>query len=374
VTAPAADPLRLGSDELLQAVMAASFVLGIDPSGRIVLASSGAERLLGYPDGTLAGRSVAEVLRDGTSFADLAAGAEADRMRTLTRGDGTPVQVLLSVASVRSEAGVVTAAVLVASEVPGERRAADALRRAFEREHAAADRLRELGRIKDDFVANVSHELRTPLTTVVGNTEMLLDGDAGELTGPQRRLLSAIERNARRLGTLVGDLLMLSRMQSGKINMSVHRVVLQEVIERALTDAAEQRAASAVHLTVDVAREPLVVDGDAEDLARMVGNVLGNALKFTPADGSVWLRVAADGRYARVDVTDTGIGIPAEEMGLVFDGFFRSSRSQRAESPGTGLGLTIARSIADRHAGTIELRRNEPEGTAVSIRIPLTQP
>jgi signal transduction histidine kinase len=150
-------------------------------------------------------------------------------------------------------------------------------------------------------------------------------------------------------------------------------VVLQEVVERALTEAAQQRAASAVHLAIEIADEPLVVDGDPDDLVRMVGNILGNALKFTPAGGSVRLQVAADGRYARIDVTDTGIGIPPEELGLVFDGFFRSSRSQRNESPGTGLGLTIARSIADRHAGTIELRRNEPEGTAVAIRIPLVQ-
>ena len=115
----------------------------------------------------------------------------------------------------------------------------------------------------------------------------------------------------------------------------------------------------------------LVVEGDAEDLARMLGNVLGNAVKFTPAGGSVRVRLGVDGRYARVDVLDTGIGIPPEELDLVFDGFFRSSRSRRDETPGTGLGLTIAQSIARRHAGVIEVATREPAGTAVEIRLPL---
>jgi signal transduction histidine kinase len=122
---------------------------------------------------------------------------------------------------------------------------------------------------------------------------------------------------------------------------------------------------------VDLPGEPLVVDGDSEDLARMVGNVLGNALKFTPAGGSVAIRLDVVDGFVRIEVTDTGIGIPQDELDSVFDGFFRSSRSQRNESPGTGLGLTIAQSIAARHAGAIEISRREPAGTAVEIRLPL---
>jgi signal transduction histidine kinase len=99
--------------------------------------------------------------------------------------------------------------------------------------------------------------------------------------------------------------------------------------------------------------------------------VLGNALKFTPAGGSVAIRLDVVDGFVRIEVTDTGIGIPEDELDSVFDGFFRSSRSQRNESPGTGLGLTIAQSIADRHAGAIEIGRREPAGTAVEIRLPL---
>jgi len=110
--------------------------------------------------------------------------------------------------------------------------------------------------------------------------------------------------------------------------------------------------------------------GTDAELSRMVGNVLGNALKFTPAGGLVELTLQADDGYVRIGVTDTGIGIPAEEVGSVFDRFFRSSRSRSAETPGTGLGLTIARWIADRHAGAIAIQPRDPAGTAVEIRLP----
>jgi PAS domain S-box-containing protein len=377
--------LPAGSDgtQLLRAVLSTAVdqaILAVDPACRVTVANGGAERLLACWPGTLAGRHLATFLLPGADGAEVASfgqllaeggGPDALRMRTLVREDGTEIEVLLSVGAVRDDAGEPCAAVLVAWEIHGERRAADAMRRAFDREHSAAERLRELGRIKDDFVANVSHELRTPLTTVVGNTEMLLDGDAGALSDAQERLLTAIDRNARRLQTLVGDLLMLSRIQGGHLTLSARPVVVQDVVQAALAGAATQRASQAVHLDVALPADPLVVDGDPEDLARMVGNVLGNALKFTPAGGAVVVRLDVVEGAVRIAVTDTGIGIPDDEIGSVFDGFFRSSRSQRNESPGTGLGLTIAQSIAHRHDGAIEISRREPAGTAVEIRLPL---
>jgi PAS domain S-box-containing protein len=369
--------------QLLRAVLSTAVdqaILAVDPTCRVTVANGGAERLLGSRPGTLVGRHLATFLlpdADGaelTGFDQLLAaggGPDALRMRTLVRDDGTELGALLSIGVVRDDADEPSAAVVVAWAVHGEQRAAEAMRRAFEREHSAADRLRELGRIKDDFVANVSHELRTPLTTVVGNTEMLLDGDAGALSPAQERLLHAIDRNARRLQTLVGDLLMLSRIQNGRITLTARPVVVQDVVQAALAAAAPQRASQAVHLELDLPAEPLVVDGDPEDLARMVGNVLGNALKFTPAGGRVAVRLDVVADAVRIAVTDTGIGIPDDEIASVFDGFFRSSRSQRNESPGTGLGLTIAQSIAHRHAGAIEIGRVDPVGTAVEIRLPL---
>jgi PAS domain S-box-containing protein len=372
-----------GTDDrqLLNALLATTIdqaILVVDATCRVFRANAGAERLLGRSSGDLVGRPVAAFLRpeaEGTGSLTidqlLGAGTDSGRMRTLVGGDGAALQVLLSIGALLDETGSPQGAVIVAHEIQGERRAADAMRRAFEREHSAADRLRELSRIKDDFVANVSHELRTPLTTVVGNTEMLLDGDAGPLTGPQERLLGAVGRNARRLQLLVGDLLMLSRIQAGGISMTLRPVVVQDVVRRAVsTVTAQTGEQAAVRLDLHLPTDPLVVDGDPDELARMVGNVLGNAFKFTPAGGVVAMSVGADDSFVRIEVADTGIGIPAGEIDSVFDGFFRSSRSQRNESPGTGLGLTIARSIADRHSGAIEISVREPAGTSVEIRLP----
>jgi PAS domain S-box-containing protein len=376
-------PVESDAARLLRAVLSTAVdqaILAVDQECRVTVANGGADRLLGCPVGTLVSRHLATILRpDPDAVADTrlgelladGVGPDAGRIRTLVRDDGTELPVLLSVGAVCDDAGVPRGAVLVAWEIHGERRAAGAMRAAFEREHAAAERLRELARIKDDFVANVSHELRTPLTILIGNTEMLLDGDAGALGTAQQRLLGAIERNAQRLQTLVGDLLMLSRIQSGKTTAGTRPVVVQDVLRMALTAAASERASHAVHLDVELPTEPLVIDGDPEDLARMVGNVLRNALKFTPAGGSAALRLGVVDGFARIEVVDTGIGIPDDEIGSVFDGFFRSTRSRRNETPGTGLGLTIAQSIANRHAGVIKINQREPVGTLVEIRLPL---
>ena len=238
---PPPGPGPAGADLMLDAILATAVdqaILGVDRTCRVTLAGAGAERLLGYPHGGLVGRELGDLLSPlpgdtgPTGLATLLAGrgTGGPRMRVLIRDDGSELPVLMSAGAVRDGAGELIGATVVAAEIRGERRAADAMRRAFEREHAAAERLRELGRIKDDFVANVSHELRTPLTTVVGNTEMLLDGDAGELTGAQQRLLGAVDSNTRRLHTLVGDLLMLSRIQTGRITLATRPVVLQDVI------------------------------------------------------------------------------------------------------------------------------------------------
>src|SRR5947207_13634029 len=210
------DLATASNDPLLRAVLSTAadqVIVVLDPAGGVTVAGSGAERVLGWPAGELLGRHIDTVLLGGGRF------------RTLVRRDGTEVPVLVSVGALRDEAGTACGAVLVAREIPGD---------------PATDALREANRIKDDFVANVSHELRTPLTMVVGNTEMLLDGDAGELTGPQRRLLGAVDRNARRLHTLVGDLLMLSRIQTGRITLTARPVLLQEIVQQAVRTATEQ--------------------------------------------------------------------------------------------------------------------------------------
>jgi signal transduction histidine kinase len=240
---------------------------------------------------------------------------------------------------------------------------------ALEREREASERLRQLDQTKNDFVATVSHDLRTPLTSIVGNTEMLLDGSAGDLTARQRRLVGAIERNANRLDVLIGDLLLLSRIESGTLRMNARPVAITDIIDGTL-EALAANITSDIQLDVHRPDERVLVDSDPAQLERVTTNLLSNALKFTPPGGRVTVTVTADAGQVQVSVSDTGIGIPAEELGQVFDRFFRSSRSQRQARPGTGLGLTIAKSIVESHHGTIRADLNPHCGTIFTITLP----
>jgi signal transduction histidine kinase len=247
--------------------------------------------------------------------------------------------------------------------------AAAATVEALHRERQAADRLRELDRIKDDFVAMVSHDLRTPLTSIVGNTELLLDGAAGEVGPMQRRLLEAVDRNAHRLESLVDDLLLLSRIESGSLRPQRRTVSMNEVVAGALEALAAQRAAD-VQVAVDVPDEPVLVCGDPDQLERVTTNLVSNALKFTPPGGRVAIRVRNGSGRAWLTVSDTGIGIPTDELPYVFDRFYRSSRSGRRGIKGTGLGLAIAKSIVDQHRGTISASGNAAGGTTFVVSLP----
>jgi PAS domain S-box-containing protein len=263
-----------------------------------------------------------------------------------------------------------TALVDEADEVTHQRRASAAIVAALRREREATDRLRELDRVKDDFVAMVSHDLRTPLTSIVSSTELLLAGDAGEIGPMQRRLLETVHRNTRRLASLAGDLLLLSRIESGSLRMRRRTVSLNEVVSGALEALTALRAAD-VTVELDLPDEPVLLSGDPDHLERMATNLVSNALKFTPPGGRVAIGIRNESRRAVLTVSDTGIGIPADELPHVFDRFYRSSRSARGKGPpGTGLGLSIAKSIVEQHRGTISVSANATGGTTFVVSLP----
>jgi hypothetical protein len=345
----------------------------------------GAERLLGYSADELIGRHTVELIHVPEELQAAAQEAGFDtpaemfrhtppaalvvtREWTLVRKDGSHVPVMMTV-NTMLDRGEPIGYVLVARDITADRAAAAAKEQALQHERQAADRLRELDEVKSDFVATVSHDLRTPLTSIVGNTELLLDGDAGELGGLQHRLLESVDRNARRLNTLVGDLLMLSRIESGTLRMQSRDVSVREVVDGTLEAVAGQRAAD-VALDVELPAEPVLVRGDPDQLERVIINLVSNALKFTPPGGRVGITVAEAPEQVRLSVSDTGIGIPEAELPHIFDRFFRSSRSQQKRRPGSGLGLTIAKSIVEQHGGSIEAGANPTGGTTFSVTLP----
>src|SRR3954447_9329776 len=228
---------------------------------------------------------------------------------------------------------------------------------------------RELDRLKDEFVATVSHELRTPLTSMMGFLEMLREGEAGELTDEQRRFLAIVYRSSERLQRLVGDLLFVARLDANGLQLQFADVRVDEIVGESIESAAALARSREIDLRADVRPVPHVW-ADKERLAQLVSNLISNAIKFTPAGGTVTARVYSDGDDAVIEVEDTGIGIPTGEQSRLFQRFFRSSTATEQAIPGTGLGLVISKAIAEAHGGSIAVRSATGAGTTFTVRLP----
>jgi signal transduction histidine kinase/HAMP domain-containing protein len=246
--------------------------------------------------------------------------------------------------------------------------------RLYENENRLVEELKSVDRAKSDFVATVSHELRTPLTSITGYMEMLLDGDLGELSPEQCHTLETVNRNATRLQDLIEDLLTLSAIEAGTFKTATAPASLVGIITRAAEDIQPAVAAKDIALTMACPSDGLVVSGDTKQLARVMTNILSNAVKFTPAGGQVRVTAEAAGGWAVVSVADTGIGIPDADKENLFTRFFRASNATKQAIPGTGLGLAIVQTIIAAHGGEISFQSQEGEGTTVCMRLPLAQP
>src|SRR3954452_5584297 len=227
---------------------------------------------------------------------------------------------------------------------------------------------RELDRMRDAFVATVSHELRTPLTSISGFLEMMEDEEHG-VGATGRTYLDVIRRSTDRLHNLVEDLLLIAQIEARRVELELGPVDLTEVAQRSVEGCRPGAAEKGISLHV-VADHPPLVRADPRRLAQIADNLISNAVKFTPPGGTVKVLLERNGENGRMVVTDTGIGIPAEEQGQVFSRFFRSSTALHAAIPGTGLGLSITRALVEQHGGSISLERDERAGTTVTVVLP----
>ncbi|HEV2592086.1 MAG TPA: ATP-binding protein [Gaiellaceae bacterium] len=225
--------------------------------------------------------------------------------------------------------------------------------------------LRQLDRMKDEFLSLVSHELRTPLTSIRGYVELLPE-DA-PLSPTQSRFVEVIQRNVTRLATLVEDLLFVARLDEGRVQLTEASVDVAELLRQAADTAQPMATGRNVGLTVD-ARPVPAVRADRERLAQMIDNLVANAVKFTPEGGTVTLRAHDGDGQVHVEIADTGIGIPPDELERLFERFFRASTA-REEMPGTGLGLAISQSIAEAHGTRLEVESEVGRGTTFSFSL-----
>jgi signal transduction histidine kinase len=254
-------------------------------------------------------------------------------------------------------------AVLVVSRFAGLVRAVEGARVA---ERAANERLRELDRLKDEFISTVSHELRTPLTSISGYVELVREQADAEARG----YLDIVERNASRLLTLVNDLLFVARIQSGLLELDHEDVDLGALVADSIASAKPHAKAGNITLQLAVDAERTRVRGDVRRLGQVVDNLVSNAIKFSPSGGEVRLKLERRGDRAVLEIVDSGIGVREHEQVHLFERFFRSQEALDRQIPGTGLGLYISRAIVEAHGGRIAAQSVQGEGSAFVVELP----
>jgi two-component system sensor histidine kinase BarA len=254
----------------------------------------------------------------------------------------------------------------------------------------AYERLKELDRLKSNFLATVSHELRTPLTSIMGYGEMLAEGVAGALTEDQAEFVATIRTKSEQLLDLIMSLLDLSKLESGTAVVRVTRLPIGEVLADTVTTLTPTAMKKGVTISFEAPPDLPLVLGDAERLRQVFLNLADNSLKFTPPGGYVRLvartafqesegesgliLVAPLRQVVEVRVIDTGVGIAEEERGKVFDAFYQIDQSSTREYGGAGLGLAIVKRLVEAHQGTIHVEGNEPEGAIFVVQIPAGRP
>jgi signal transduction histidine kinase len=293
-------------------------------------------------------------------------------------GDGAPVGVLV-VAWERRFPGLSDRAAAVvglfAAEAAVALERADLLARLENLNRMLAvqvEALRMSDQLKSDFVSSVSHELRTPLASILGYLDVLLEGALGAMSPEQMEFVRIVDENARRLLSLINDLLTLSGIESGRMLLRPEPADLRALVERHVVDLQPAASAKELNLAVQLPAEPLTAEVDSDRIGQVVTNLVANAVKFTGAGGDVHVSLRRDGERAELTVADTGIGIPPEDSDRLFQRFFRARNATDAAIPGTGLGLAICKGIVDAHGGDIAVESETGRGTTLRVFLPMT--
>jgi signal transduction histidine kinase/CheY-like chemotaxis protein len=227
------------------------------------------------------------------------------------------------------------------------------------------------GRHKSEFLASMSHELRTPLNAVIGFSDVLLERMFGDINERQEEYLRDIHGSGKHLLELLNEILDLSKVEAGRMELEPAAVSLPGLLENALAMVRERAARHGIAITLHVAPEVGVIWADELKLKQVVLNLLSNAVKFTPDGGSVDVQAKVSGAEAQVIVHDTGIGIDAADHDRIFEAFQRGGREARSE--GTGLGLTLSKRIVELHGGRIWMTSRPGSGSTFGFAVPVSQ-
>ena len=347
----------------------------VDAAGRIELVNAQTERLFGYSRDELLGHTVEMLVperyrnrhtqnRLGYFAAPRARGMGAGLELYGLRKDGTEFPVEISLSPLQTRHGVTVSAAI--RDVTERKHVEDARAHALRQEREATQRLRQVDRLRSDFLSTVSHELRTPLTAIKGFAEML-SRDWEDYAEEQRHdFVRRIAVAGARLDDLISDLLDFTRLEGGQLRFTPEPLGLAAVVSDAV-----RRTRSIIdprQLDVDVP-DDLAVLADPTGVARVLDNLLGNAAKFSAADSMITVRAARVGQEVTLSVTDQGVGIPAEDLPRIFERFYRVG-GQANRRPGTGIGLAIVKEFTEAQGGRIEVTSTVGEGTTFTVILP----
>jgi signal transduction histidine kinase len=245
-----------------------------------------------------------------------------------------------------------------------------------ERTHELTQALEEVKKVskrKTDFILSVSHELRTPLTSIKGYAAILMEEKLGHLPQEAKERLEKINRHSDELVHMVNDLLDIARIESGRIVMKIEEQDLKEITATVSDLILIQCKNKNIKLVQDIQKDLPPVLADRNQIERVFINLLGNAVKFTPQNGRITIKVQRKDKMAQVDVSDTGIGIPPDALGMVFEEFYRVDNPVNQQVKGTGLGLSLVKHIIEAHKGKIWAESKLEKGSTFSFTLPITR-
>jgi len=327
-------------------------VIALDREGRIIMMNPAVEAMLGINRAEYTGKNITEVL---CSF-------DLHPVMQMVQDSNKPLSREINIPSPEPRIFMLRATPLDGSSQGG---AVVLLRDITER--------KRMEQMRSEFVANVSHELRTPLTSIQGFVETLLESGT-EDPKMTRYFLEIIAKETRRLSKLVNELLDLSRIEERRMVHRWQRVEIDTLVDRMLTICGTRAEDKEIDFRVNLPPRLPPLYGDPDMLAQVLINLVDNAIKFTPPGGSVSLSASVEGDEVRLDVSDTGVGIPAENLPRIFERFYRVEKARSRERGGTGLGLAIVKHIVKGHGGRVEVKSTVGKGTVFSVFLPLSPP
>jgi PAS domain S-box-containing protein len=330
-------------------------VLVCDRDGCIVLSNPAASRMLKIAETSLLGNflnqcnlhsELSKTIEESLATKDLSYSSVSQE---LSIGDSGEIFLRAHTAPVRSDLGETMGSVTVLQDI---------------------SHLKELDKMKSEFIAMVTHELRAPIAAVEQQLTVILNKMAGEVTQKQEQLLSRAKERTKGLLNLIKDLLDLSKIEAGKMVQYKEPLNLQEVIQRVVDLMKAEAENKKIDLQFSSPSQISLIHADRNSMEGIFTNLISNGIKYTPEGGKVWITLGEEGDFVKASVSDTGIGIKKEDLPRIFDKFYRVKTIETRQIVGTGLGLSIVKSIVDAHLGSISVESEEGGGTTFTALFP----